>query len=310
MRAPNFLSNVALDRAAHRRQDSAWIAARLERPESRLVPVWRNRSFLAGAEGARAGSIPAPHHAELTGAGQPVFLGLLDDVAYFAVDVAHVDDPAAHPLLAGGRFADLRRLMPLWAQVGAGAAEAAEANVLAHARAMIHWHAQHRHCGACGAPTRSEAAGHRLACTSEACGQRQFPRTDTAMIVLVHDGRDRALLGRAPSFPPGMRSILAGFQEPGESLEDTVAREVLEEVGVPVTDIAYHSSQPWPFPGALMVGFTARATALALQVDAEELEDAAWYDRAAVRDMSRSEAMRIPPRVSLAGRLIREWLDG
>lgn len=309
-RAPNFLSSGALDRAARRRQEPDWIAARLDRPDSRLIPVWRGRSFLAAGEGARAGAVAAPYHAELAGEAPPVFLGLLGDVAYFAVDVSHVADPDAHPLLSGGRFADLWRLLPLWAQAEQDTAEAEDANVLAYARAMLHWHAQHRYCGACGAPTRSEAAGHRLVCRSEGCGRRQFPRTDTAMIVLVHDGGDRIVLGRAPGFPPGMRSILAGFQEPGESLEDTVAREVFEEVGVPVTDIAYHSSQPWPFPGGLMVGFTAEATASALRVDADELEEADWYDRDAVRAMVRSQATRIPPRVTLAGRLIREWLDG
>ena len=134
--------------------------------------------------------------------------------------------------------------------------------LLAYARALSIWRSRHRYCGACGAPLVAVRAGHALRCTNGACAQESFPRIDPAIIVLVCDG-ERALLGRQASWPPGRYSTLAGFVEPGESLEDAVAREVFEETGVPVHDVRYHSSQPWPFPSSLMVGFQASACRLA-----------------------------------------------
>ncbi len=150
--------------------------------------------------------------------------------------------------------------------------------MLALARAMVWWHSRHRFCGVCGSPTLSEEAGHMRRCTNPECKAMHFPRTDPAVIMLVTDG-ERALLGRNKNFPPGMYSTFAGFVEPGESLEDAVAREVREETGIEVGQVIYHSSQPWPFPANIMLGFHAEAMSSEIAVDYGELEDAKWFER-------------------------------
>jgi NAD+ diphosphatase len=170
------------------------------------------------------------------------------------------------------------------------------------------WHERHRFCGVCGQPTRSVDGGHRRLCTNEACKAEQFPRSDPAVIMLIeHEGR--CLLARGPRFPANFVSVLAGFVEPGESLEDTVAREVFEECGVRVADIAYASSQPWPFPSSLMLGFRARALDTTLTLDPNEILEAAWYTRDEVRALAGDGPMRIPPRFSISRRLIDDWTE-
>jgi NAD+ diphosphatase len=169
---------------------------------------------------------------------------------------------------------------------------------------MMTWHQRHRFCGVCGAPTRSEQAGHVRRCTQPDCAAEIFPRTDPAVIMLVCHG-DWCLLGRQAKWPGGMYSALAGFVEPGESLEDAVAREVLEETGVAVLDCEYHSSQPWPFPSSLMIGYLARASADAVPRADEELEDARWFTRREVA----SGLVGLPPPQSVSYRLIEDWYD-
>jgi NAD+ diphosphatase len=172
----------------------------------------------------------------------------------------------------------------------------------------MHWHARHHFCGVCGYPTQSAEAGHVRRCTNPTCGASHFPRTDPAVIMLVHDGGDRVILGRQAQWPPGMHSVLAGFVEPGENLEEAVTREVAEEVGIAVTDVRYQSSQPWPFPASIMLGFTARALATDLQLSDDELETARWYTRAELRASPESESFRLPRRDSIARRLVEDWL--
>src|SRR5262249_4560440 len=152
-------------------------------------------------------------------------------------------------------------------------------SLLAYARGLMHWHARHGFCGVCGSRTESASAGHVRKCTNPDCGASHFPRTDPAVIMLVHDG-DKALLGRQKVWPQGMYSTLAGFVEPGESLEETVRREVYEETGIAVGEVVYHSSQPWPFPASLMIGFHAEARSRTINRVDSELEDAGWFSRA------------------------------
>jgi NAD+ diphosphatase len=179
-----------------------------------------------------------------------------------------------------------------------------EAGLLGYARAMIFWRRQNRFCGVCGASTTAARGGHVLVCTNPACRHEHFPRTDPAIIVLISDG-ERALLGRQAAWPAGRYSTIAGFVEPGESLEDAVAREVFEETGVQVDLIEYHSSQPWPFPSSLMLGFTAHAVTTEVRLHDQELEDARWFTRAELA----AGYPKIPPNISISFRLIEDWFD-
>ena len=301
-RRPNTYAGSPLDRAAHHRDDDAWIARKLADPTSLFAPVWRSRSLLRGLDEGR------PRAAYLSGAaaeavrlagGPWAFLGVLGEAAVFALDCSAAEDPA--PLLpsAPGQFGDLRAAL-------GSSLPAADASVLAHARALMHWRTRHRFCGVCGATCEPRSAGHVLHCTG--CGAQHFPRTDPAVIMLVHRG-DRCLLGHSQRFPSAtMYSTLAGFVEPGESLEEAVAREVLEESGVVVGRVTYHSSQPWPFPANVMLGFHAEALTEAVTVDPAELRDARWFSRAEVRDRA-ALGFSIPPRDSIARHLIEDRLE-
>ena len=308
LRRSNFYSESPLDRADNRRQDEAWLAERLAAEDTRFVALWQNRNLVDRLEGDPPRSavfLDRDHYEALADLLDDAAIFLGEDAekhSYFAIDLAKLELPDHHPVLAGlGHFADLRLFGPMLPQ-GEGA-------LLAYARGMIYWHRRHRFCGLCGAPTRSERGGHLRRCTNPACGASHFPRTDPAVIMVVHDGGDRCVLGRQANWPSGMHSTLAGFVEPGESLEEAVAREVEEEVGLKVTDVTYHSSQPWPFPSSLMIGFWARAEGGALQVDETEIERAAWYSRAELIASPEDESFRLPRRDSIARRLIEDWLS-
>jgi NAD+ diphosphatase len=188
-------------------------------------------------------------------------------------------------------------------RTAASSVDAGEAGILAYARALMVWQERHRFCGRCGTLNRLEAGGHRLRCPSCACVS--FPRTDPAIIVAVRDG-DRCLLGRQPGWPPGRYSTLAGFVEPGETLEAAVAREVMEETGVHVHTCSYAGSQPWPFPASLMLGFEAHARTVDIKLG-DELEDARWFDPVTLPAAVRSGELRLPPALSISRWLIERW---
>lgn len=283
-----------LDRGSHLRQDPAWFDAALADAASRAVPVWNSRNLVLGDEAPRAAMLPLTEiPPELRGADNLILLGRFHDVPCFAYEIEAIDPPR---LLDGARFEDLRllgsRLPP------------DEAGLLGYARAMLAWRKRHRFCGTCGSATLPARGGHALVCCNAACREEQFPRIDPAIIVLVSDG-ERALLGRQAAWPPGRYSTIAGFVEPGESLEDAVAREVLEETGIKVADIEYHSSQPWPFPASLMLGFCARAVTFDIHCRDEELEDARWFTHAELA----GGTVLLPPRQSISFSLIEHWFD-
>jgi NAD+ diphosphatase len=285
--APHVFAGTYLDRATERRADAQWLAAALGDPATRFVPVWRDKSLLRDRHAAL---VTTAQVQPSLATRAPILLGEFRGAPVFALEL-DVPEP---PVFADASFADLRLL--------AGTLPPADAGLLAYARAMLHWHARHRHCGVCGAPTEARSAGHVLHCP--ACGSETFPRIDPAIIVLVSDG-ERALLGRQASWPAGRYSTIAGFVEPGESLEDAVAREVLEETGVPLASIAYHSSQPWPFPASLMVGFCAAAVPGSTPRAGEELEDVRWFSRAQIA----AGTPLLPPPQSISYRLIEDWYD-
>ncbi len=295
---PNVYTGSPLDRAGDRRDDDAWIAERLRDPASQVVPIWRSRSLMRDADGLRAAYLSAPDAAPALAAGAAwAFLGLRDYRATFAVDLGAAEDPL--PLLpeGAGVFEDLRAVP--------GGLPPDDAAILAHARGLMHWRGRHGFCGNCGAQTAPRSAGNALACTG--CGAQHFPRTDPAVIMLVHRG-DRVLLGHSARFPKAtMYSTLAGFVEPGESLEEAVAREVMEESRIQVGAVHYHSSQPWPFPASIMLGFHAEGLSDEITIDPGELRDARWFTRAELADPD-AHGFSLPRRDSIARRLIEDWM--
>lgn len=313
MRGPNLFASGSLDRAHALRRDQRALEEARQHPEARAVLVWRSRTLVVTGESPRPVT-PALRevealleHAETR--ESLVLLGLERGAPYFALDLSQLEAPHEDPTLAAlaaagalGEFLDLRQAAPL--------IDAEQGALLAYARAMMTWHRRHRFCGSCGGPTESRDAGHLRRCADPACAAEQFPRSDPAVIMLVHDDGDRCLLGRQAAWPPGMFSTLAGFVEPGESLEDAVRREVLEETGIRVLDAEYHSSQPWPFPSSIMLGFWARAELGEPRIDPEELEQARWLERAELVDLLARKEIRLPPSgLSISRRLVDDWLD-
>jgi NAD+ diphosphatase len=297
MERPNFYAGLELDRMSERRGDSEWLAELLRAPTSRLIPVWRSRNLVI------EGEAPLPvflgPDSTLPSAGRPIFLGIMQETAYFAADVSHLEETALPSVFAQGRFLDLRAVGAVMDRQHGG--------LLAYARGIAYWHSRHLFCGVCGAPTESAEAGHTRHCTNPDCAADHFPRTDPAVIMLVTHG-DKCLLARNQRFPMPMYSTLAGFVEPGESLEEAVAREVYEESRIRVTDVRYQSSQPWPFPSSIMLGFRASALNTDIEIDGTELMDAGWFDRDHVRSQQDPEKFRVPRGDSIARRLIDDWL--
>ena len=291
--APLALTRATVDRAAHHRLDEAWLAAAWSHPSTRVLVVSGGQVLVedtadGGVELVLVPSFEAPY-AE----NHRYFLGTDDGVSYFAVQKDALPgrmDDAARP-------AGLR-------EVG-GVLSERDAGLMVHAVALENWQRLHRFCSRCGERTVIAAAGHVRRCP--ACGAEHYPRTDPAVIMLVTDSRDRALLGRQVHWPEGRFSTLAGFVEPGESAEQAVVREVAEEAGVRVGEVGYVASQPWPFPSSLMLGFTARAVSEEIQVDGEEIHEARWFSRADYRAAIESGEGLPPTGISIAARLIENW---
>ncbi len=288
---PNFFSGPYLDRRTEAREDPHWLAASLADPETRYLLSQGTCQMLQMEPSPRIAFVRGDDPAVRTAAAhQFVLLGWFRERRCVLLELqAPVEE-----LPRGTGFEELRALSPQL--------DAEEAGLLAYARALSFWRSRQRHCGVCGALTLPNHAGHSLRCSDESCGQVYFPRLDPAIIVLVTDGT-RVLLGRQSAWPPGRYSTIAGFVEPGESLEDAVRREVLEETGVRVTQARYDSSQPWPFPASLMVGFHARALPDRVRIGGE-LEDARWL----TREELGAGSVLLPPAHSISRRLIEAWL--
>lgn len=294
---PHVYAGGRFDRLAKGRGDTAWLEEQRRLPATRVLLMSDLKVMVLDdadppcALWLTVGDLDAPLNDEA------IFLGTDDGVSAFALDLGGRAFP-------GARYVELR-------SVG-GLLPSKDAGLLAYTRGLVFWHQRHRFCGVCGAPTRSDQGGHVRRCTG--CAAQHFPRSDPAVIVLVTHQRpdhgERCLLGRSARFPGGMYSTLAGFVEPGESLEETVAREIYEEAGVEVTDITYRSSQPWPFPASLMLGFRAKALSDHLQIDRSELEDAGWFSRDELLDPI-NRPIKLPGRDSIARHLLEAWLlDG
>ena len=287
----NVFAGAFVERSGDRRKDPDWLEKAVESPEACFIPLWGDRC-LVGGDPPNAVMLARPQIDAFLDDEHLIFLGLFRDRPAFAVPIPRDIDPPWSDL---GEFQDLRFIGTLLPPD--------EANLAAHARALVIWHASQAFCNVCGSPARPDTAGNSRICSNEACGKVLFPRVDPAIIVLVADG-DRCLLGRQPSWPQDRYSTIAGFVEPGESLEDAVRREVFEETNVHVGRVAYHSSQPWPFPSSLMLGFTAEATSTAISLNDRELEDARWF----TREQLTSGWPKLPFRISIARRLVDDWI--
>lgn len=283
--APIALSDRPHDRVAHRRTDEAWLAEVWADPATRVLVVAGTRIQLVDGALAWVSPADAPE-------GTKVLLGERDGLPYFAV-------------IIDGKQAD-ETWMPLRGLVIA--VEEENAALVVHAVGIAEWIWATRHCVRCGGLHEPMQLGHVLRCTD--CGREEFPRTDPAVIMVVTDGEaphDRCLLGRHPSWPPGRYSTLAGFVEPGESIEQAVRREVLEESGIAVGDVSYFGSQPWPLPRSLMIGCLAQATSVDIAVDGEEIEDARWFTREQMRSEAEAGTLVLPGGISISRSLIEHW---
>jgi NAD+ diphosphatase len=322
------LSRSTLDRAAHRRSDPGLLEALLDNASTAVLLVDGERAPVVESSHGPVLALLEPQVAAgyvkaawLPGDGRPVRLYLGDDASGREyVVLARTEPPLkgsglpknlpkavpgdaadpAEPPLPGSRWAGLREVGVLLDDTGAG--------LLTTAIALSHWHAGHPRCARCGEPTAVIQAGWARSCP--ACGAEHYPRTDGAVIMAVTDDEDRILLGRQARWPERRYSCLAGFVEPGESLEAAVRREVFEEAGVVVGEVDYRGSQPWPFPASLMLGFRGRASSTEITVDGEELAQARWWSREELGlDIATGELL-LPPEVSIARRLIEEWYGG
>jgi NAD+ diphosphatase len=281
----NTFSGSPVDRAGTRRTDRAWVEERITDPGSRALLITDGGVVV---DDDRLARVPV-------NGGDPILLGLEDDgSALFAVDLGEADPPS------GTSAVGLRDAAALLSQ--------GEGGLVAQATGLVNWHRRHPRCSVCGSPTEIAEAGYVRRCPN--CGAIHHPRTDPVVIMLVVDG-DRALLGRQARWPPGRYSALAGFVEPGESLEEAVAREVREEAGSEVREPRYVSSQPWPFPSSLMLGFVAEYAGGEVSARDHELEDVRWFSRQELEEIcaGRGDGLHVPPPIAIARRLIDGWLE-
>lgn len=307
---PLLLARGTIDRSSALRGDAAWLERAWHDPASRVLVIDDGRT-LVRRKGDEVHAVlftttEAPE-------GERYLLGVEDSVAYFAVAAPLPGVPSPE---ANGRV-----MIPLSLRdtpegeiVAAGLRQVGgllgdrDAGLLVYAVALEAWHSSHEYCPRCGTRTKVVAGGHIRVCPRDE--SQHFPRVDPAVIMMVRDADDRCLLARGPQWPEGRLSVLAGFVEPGESLEHAVVREVAEEVGVTVVHPRYLGSQPWPFPRSLMLGFFADAVSTTLTPDAEEIAEARWFSRDELLQALQSGEVRLPPPVSIARRLIETWYGG
>jgi NAD+ diphosphatase len=297
----NTFAGNPLNRASERRTDAAWLAEQAGSTESLGLALWNGKPLLeTTSEGkVQIAYLPAKMVEDLAGGPERLlFLGLWKETAVFAVDLEGAADPADGPLQGLGAFEDLRAM--------ALKLPATEAAILATAKSMFEWRRRHKHCANCGEPTDAVEGGWKRACPS--CKAEHFPRTDPVVIMLPVHG-DRCMLGRGAVWPKGIFSALAGFLEPGETIEEACARELFEEAGLTAVSVRYHSTQPWPYPSSLMIGLIAQVDGDQATPDQTELAEVEWFTRAQARDLldGKIEGLMAPGGMAIAHQLIRAW---
>jgi NAD+ diphosphatase len=299
----NVFAGNPLDRASDRRSNADWVAEKLADPDSLAIVLWNGKPMVEARKegGNQIAYIRADLAGELSSNGERLlFMGLWQKTAVFAVDMEDTTDPADGPLEGFGRFEDLRATaltMP-----------ATDAAILATAKAMFEWRRKHRHCSNCGQASHPAEGGWKRICP--ACKAEHFPRTDPVVIMLPVRG-ENCLLGRQAIWPPGMYSALAGFLEPGESIEEACAREVWEEAGLRTASVRYHSTQPWPYPSSLMIGLFAEVEEGEATADKTELEEVRWFTREEARTLIKGAlpGVRAPGTMAIAAQLLRAWAE-
>lgn len=308
-----YYRELILDRASESRKDRAWLKQQWARQHCRVFALRNDKSLMRWRDRERHNPeviyLAQDEVAQLVEeAEQPVFLGLDESGPLFALDLSNHREDIIAGIVQQNDFVDLRDVGWLL--------EKQQAAQLAYARGLLFWNRHHRFCGTCGSPTESHNGGHMRRCSNSDCARMHFPRTDPAVIMLVEDCSDPArpccLLARNSRFPSRMMSTLAGFVDPLESLEETVAREVFEECGIRVGKIDYQASQPWPFPSSIMLGFRAQAETREIVVDGVEIEEAYWFEPQQLKEFGEwgdgGTNFCLPRRDSIARYLVESWI--
>ena len=300
----NVFAGNPLERASYRRTDQAWLDTHLADDGSLVLAMWNGKPLVESAEagGPQIAWLAAGMARAHAGGGEKLlFLGLWKETAVFAVDFEGEADPAEGSLESLGRFEDLRTI--------ATALAPAEAAMAATAKQIFEWRRKHRFCAACGQPSEAVDGGWKRLCP--ACGTQHFPRTDPVVIMLPVRG-ERCLLGRQRVWPKAMYSALAGFVEPGESIEEACARELFEEAAVRAVRVAYHSTQPWPYPMSLMIGLIAEIEEGEPVADNVEIDEVRWFDRNEAAALVRGDHpdAKAPGGLAIAHQLIKAWAEG
>jgi NAD+ diphosphatase len=299
----NVFAGNPLDRASYQRSDTDWVKQKIADPDSLAMVLWNGKPMVEDRNGggSQIAYVRAAMAEELSDAGERLlFMGLWKETAVFALDMEGQLDPADGPMQGMGRFEDLRAIA---LELPAG-----DAAMAATAKAMFEWRRRHRYCANCGQPSEPSDGGWRRQCP--ACKTEHFPRTDPVVIMLaIRD--DRCLLGRQAAWPKGMYSALAGFLEPGESIEEACAREIFEEAGLRTARVRYHSTQPWPYPSSLMIGLIAEVEEGEATPDQTELEEVRWFTREEARALIgvKLPGARAPGSVAIAHQLIKAWAE-
>jgi NAD+ diphosphatase len=301
----NVFTGNPLDRASYQRSNPEWIAEKLADPGSIAMVLWNGKPMVESRKDAPKASQIAYVRAELAGelandGERLLFMGLWQETAVFALDMEGPADPADGPLEGLGRFEDLRTI--------ALDLPPTDAAMLATAKAMFEWRRRHRFCAVCGHASEPAEGGWKRVCPS--CKAEHFPRTDPVVIMLPTRG-ENCLLGRQAAWPKGTYSALAGFLEPGESIEEACAREIWEEAGLRTASVRYHSTQPWPYPASLMIGLIATVEEGEAAPDQTELEEVRWFTREEARVLVKAgiPGARAPGSVAIAHQLIKAWAE-